>query len=141
MALSLRTTCLYITLALLVFSLAANFITSLDVFPIEVNGGIETDTSEGIVEELTGLSDGLDSIWLIATFSTGAVSLLGSVITRSPTPIAVHLFSVTFWTSYIRALTALNIGAYIPDQFLLLFTAPLIFIFIGAVISILAGGD
>lgn len=133
--------CIVICLLMLVFSLVANLISGLDVFPDVSPVGISAENEAGVLSSLTGLSDpNMNSIWLGVT----GLSFLGAValaaLTRSMTPIGLHLFGTVFWTSWIRMSSVLSYGGYIPSDFLIVFTVGVMFVFIAAIIGLITGG-
>ena len=132
--------CLGFTIMLLAFSLVANFVSALGVFPHTTNIGLDAGDTDDALAELTGLdSPNMQAIFIGVTGLTfiGAVAL--SVLTKTITPIGLHLFGVVFWTSWIRMSSVLGYGGYIPAELLGVFTIGAMFIFIGAIIGMLTG--
>jgi hypothetical protein len=125
----------------ILFNVGFGLIESIDAFPLaegDVPGRSDVDV-DNVLSELTGLSDGMESVWLLIT-SISAVGAVGlSMLTHSVAPIGVYLFSTVFWTSWIRTQSILSVGGYIPGEFLLLITIGMIFLFIAAVIGMLTG--
>jgi len=134
--------CVMIVFFLLGFSLIANFVGSLGIFPDVSNVGISgVNRSEDALRVLTGLEDpSMQSIFVGVTGLSfiGVIALAG--LTRSLIPIGLHLFGLVFWTSWIRMLSVLSYGGYIPGDFLLVFTVGVVFVFIAAIIGLLTGG-
>lgn len=134
--------CMYITIVILIFTLAVNFVSASGFFPVEAEMGfdINESNSSGIFEILTGQSP--IGIWAMLIGSS-AVALIGSVvlafITRSTAVIGVYIFSVVFWASYMTMLYGLDLSNYIPVGLQLIATASLIFIWMGAIIGMLSG--
>jgi len=132
--------CIGFTLLLLAFSLMANFLSVLEVFPHTTNIGLDVDSNEGALQILTGLDEpNMQYIFLGVTGLTfiGAVALC--YLTKQIIPIGIHLFGVIFWTSWIRMTSALGYGGYMPVELLAVFTIGTMFIFIGAIIGMLTG--
>jgi len=101
----------------------------------QLPGDESTDIYMSYVQGITGLSGGLSVLWLGVIGLGGIGATLLSGITGQTTPLAVFIFGEVFWTSWIRSFAAL--GSYIPPEMSLLFTVPVVFIFVGAVIGIL----
>ena len=131
--------CLGFTLLLLCFSLVANFVSALDIFPHTTNIGIDADTNSAL-EQLTGLdSPDMQAIFIGVTGLTFAGAVALAILTKQMIPIGLHLFGVVFWTSWIRMSSVLGYGGYIPVELLAVFTIGAMFIFIGAIIGMLTG--
>lgn len=132
--------CIGFTLFLLAFSLMANFISALEVFPHTTSIGLDAEDTNSALEQLTGLdSPNMQYIFLGAVSLTfiGAVAL--AYLTKQIIPIGIHLFGVIFWTSWVRMSSVLGYGGYIPVELLAVFTIGAVFIFIGAIIGMLTG--
>lgn len=121
-----------------------NFISALwfDTGAIPINtpmgqptGGESTSIYLSYVQGITGLSGGLSALWLILAGVGGGAALVLSGISGQTTPFAVFIFGEVFWTSWIRSFAAL--GSYVPSEISLLFTIPVVLIFVGAVVGIL----
>ena len=131
---------IYLCITIIIFTLAVNFVNSLDAFPIEEKQGVEGVTQENALSKLTGLKDpDMNNLWLLATGIGLAVAGVAAWITKSIVPVGIVLFSDVFWTSWLRMNIVLNIGGYIPGELLLLFTVGVLFVFIAAVIGMLTG--
>ena len=133
--------CLYICFALIAFTLFINFVDGLNAFPVESKAGMEDIDESNALSKLTGLSDDMSAFWLIAVGGTGIGAIALAWLSHSITPVGIHIFSTVFWTSYTRANGVLNTGGYIPDEFLNVFLVLMLFVFIGAVVSMLTGGN
>ena len=130
---------IYLCITIIIFTLAVNFVNSLDAFPTDYESGVTGVTSENALEEISGLKGGMASIWGLAV-GLGAIGAIGlAVLTKQISPIGIYIFSAVFWTSWIRMTSVLNIGGYIPGGLLLLFTVGVLFVFIAAVIGMLTG--
>ena len=139
---SIRTLLIYMTITLLVFTLAINFVDSLNVFPISLSTGMQIDNSTNAIAVVTGNSDNtINSLWTIGVGLGAGAALLGAFVSKSATPIALYIFGSIFWTSYLRALSIITFGGYIPTEYITMFTVGVVFLFVAAFISILAGGD
>lgn len=130
-----------ICLLMLVFTLVANFVSGLGIFPNVANIGTSVGGISDALSRLTGLTDGnMNMIWLGVT----GLSFLGAValaaITRTMIPIGLHLFSLVFWTSWLRMSTIFSYGGYIPVEFIVIFTVGVMFVFIAAIIGLITGG-
>ena len=133
---------MYITIAMLIFSLAINFVSASEFFPVEAETGfdINESNSSDIFQILTGRSP--SGIWTIL-IGASAVALVGSVVlaflTHSTAIIGVYIFSIVFWASYMNMMWVVGIGGYVPAGLQLIGTASLIFIWMGAIIGMLSG--
>ena len=126
---------------MLTFSLVANFVAGLGIFPNVTDIGMEVDDTESALTALTGLSDpNMNAIWIGITGITfiGVVAL--AALTQSMTPIGLHLFGLVFWTSWLRMSSILSYGGYIPEEFLIIVTVGVMFVFIAAIIGLITGG-
>jgi len=131
-------TSVYLCLSIIVFTLAINFVNSLQAFdPYE--SGMTDVNEENALEKISGLSGGMVNIWAVALTLTGGAAIALAWVTKQITPIGIYLFSVVFWTSWIRMWTVTDIGGYIPGEFTILFFVGAIFIFIAAVVGMLTG--
>jgi len=129
----------YFCLVMVIFTLAINFVSALGIFP-PVESGMEVDTSGGatdVVQKISGFSGGLGTMWAIITAASAGVAIVVARIIGNASVIGVWLFSGIFWTSYGRAMTVTNIGGYIGQDFLIMFTVALVFVWIAAVISMI----
>jgi hypothetical protein len=124
---------------MLMFSLSVTFIYNLGIFPMPGNPGIEGINDANVLSRITGLTGGMEGVWLLVTTVSGFGFLMLALLTQSMVPIGLYLFGVVFWTAYLNVASILNVGGFIPGDFLLLFTVGLIFIFIAAVIGMLTG--
>jgi len=132
--------CVGFILLMLTFSLVANFVDGIGAFPHSAEIGPDIDSTDSALSTLTGLSSpSMNTIWLGVTGLTflGAVALC--YLTHSIVPIGLHLFSLVFWTSWIRMSSILSYGGYIPDNLILVFTVGVMFVFIAAIVGILTG--
>ena len=131
---------IWFTMVMLMFTLVLNFIDSLGAFPVDSVPGQQGLDEGNILEKLTGLSNPtMGGIFLIVT-SIGGIAAVGTaVLTHQVSPIGVYLFSVVFWTSYIRINSVLSAGGFIPVEILTIGFVGIMFIFIAAVIGMLTG--
>lgn len=132
--------CVMICLLMLTFSLVANFVDGLGIFPNTSNIGVDVDDTGDALSKLTGLKDAnMNAIFVGVTGLTfiGAVAL--AALTRTITPIGLHIFGLVFWTSWLRMNSILGYGGYIPEDLLIVGTVGVMFIFIAAVVGMLTG--
>lgn len=132
--------CVWFILLMLTFSLIANFVSGLGIFPNVATVGVDIDSDSGALSTLTNLaSPNMSSIFLGVTGLTflGAVAL--SALTRTITPIGLHLFSLVFWASWINMIHIFSTGGYIPSDLILVGTVGVMFVFIAAIIGMLTG--
>jgi len=133
---------LYITIILMLFNLGWGLLRSLDgtVFAESSDqSAINASTDMGVMQQLTGISPSEQNIWGFILTIGAAASLLFSWMVHSLVPTAMYLFGVGFWGSYNATLSAVNIGGYIPGEFMLLVTAAMGFLFLGAMIGLMTG--
>ena len=135
---SLFRTCIYICILVIIFTLVINFVEGMGAFPMETSMGTEVD-EDNALQSITGLSGGMEGIWLIATGIGAGVAVLLSWVSHSLTPIGVYLFSEVFWTSWVRMHSVFSSGGYIPSDLFVIFYVVVIFLFIGAVIGMITG--
>lgn len=128
-------------LLMLTFSLVANFVSFLGVFPnVGGVGPSGINNAEDALVAFTGLSDPtMMAIFLGATTLAfiGAITL--AALTHSIAPIGIHIFGTVFWASWINMLSIFSYGGYVPGEFLLIFTAGVMFVFIAAIVGMLTG--
>lgn len=140
---NLLKTCLYICMLLIIFTLVVNFIDSTSAFDTKIDSGVESQTTDsGVLEVFTNSPDQtVNNIWLVAVGGSliGAVGL--AYLTHSIVPVGIHLFSTVFWTSYLRAWNVMSAGSFTDDisGLMLVFTAAIMFLFIGAIVGMLTG--
>ena len=132
--------CIMICMLVLVFSLVANFVQGLGVYPVEGSPGVDISSTDNALSSLTGLDDpNMNAIFVGVT----SLALLGVIVlayfTRSMIPVGLYFFGTVFWTAWLRMTAVFSYGEYIPGDFLLIFTVGVMFIFIAAIIGILTG--
>jgi len=142
---SLFQICIIITISLFVFNLCVHYVSGMGVFPTGATGGFEPgdDSNETLQRSTVGpdYPGGITmtSMWGFVLTAAGAVGLLVAWLTHSTSVLGVFIFSVAFWASYINTIGIINIGNYIPSGFILIGTAAMGLIWIGAVAGMLSG--
>lgn len=132
--------CIYICFALMFFSLVFNFVESTGAFSSHMSMGQDIDSAGDAISSLTKLDDpDMNSIWAAVTLGSGIAAIALAWITHSVTPIGLWLFGEVFWTSWIRTQSIISIGGYLPENFILIFTVGMMFLFIAAIVGILTG--
>ena len=133
-------TCIYLCFGLIAFNLLFNFVDVFGAFTT-TNPDVGVTVDEGnVLSELTGLTDAsMNGLWLIAVGGTGIAAIGLAWITHSITPVGIHLFSTVFWTAYMRTITVVNYGGYIPGELIVVFTVITLLLFVAAVIGMLTG--
>ena len=132
---------IYFALALVLFSLAINFIDGMAAFPIETEMGTQVNSTDSALQQLTKLKDpNMADIFALTTTVSGIIAVGLAALTRSVVPIGLYVYGAVFWTSWIRAQSILSFGGYMPPEFLLIFTVGVMFIFIASIIGLLTGG-
>lgn len=130
--------CIFICLLLIVFNLTWAFVHSLRVFPIGEEG-ISSGRTSGVIEIFTGLSGGMLGLWeLVSILGLAGAGAISWAI-KSATPIGLFIFADVFWVSYNGTIQIMNIGNYMPAEFLLIATVGITFLFIAAVVGMLTG--
>jgi len=130
----------------MVFTLAVNFMMGLGIFgDIESEYGHETgDNTNDTMSNFTKTPEytsGFDmtTIWGLVFAAEIAGGIAIATLLQDATILGIYIFSTAFWTSFINAWAILGSTGFIPIAFLGLFTVPIFFIFIGAVIGMLSG--
>ena len=137
--------CIFFTIGLMVFTLSINFVGSMNIFGTNPDLGPSVEGNSSEIEKnftkTAGAEGGFDStlLWslIISVEAIGGIGL--ALATQSATILGAYIFGAVFWTSYINAMTIIGAVGFLPLGFLVLFTVPMIFIFIGAVIGMLSG--
>lgn len=136
--------CVYITLCMVIFSLAISFVNALQVFDIEASGSpITNNTSDSVINRLTqnssGLGLGVGELIGIVIVGGGA-GLVIAWATHSTTAIGAFAFSALFWAAYGNMISVVHI--LIPPSlagFLLIGTVAMGFVWVAAVIGMFSG--
>ena len=138
-------TCLYFTILLMAFTLCINFATGLGVFG-EItptwghNIGNTTNTTIQNFTKSEKYNQGIDmnTIWglVIGGGIIGAVAV--AWLLQDATFVGIYIFSFVFWASFINCWGIL-FAVGLPASILTLFSVPIIFIFIGAIVGMLSG--
>lgn len=131
-------TCLFLCIGLIIFTLGLNFVNGLGVFPTEIEAGVGSGSDTSSYFSAFAEKD-TSYIWGLVIGGGVIAGGLISVLTRSIVPVGISIYATVFWTSYLRALGVLNIGNYIPADFLLMFTVGIVFLFIGSIVGMLTG--
>lgn len=146
---SLYNLCIFFTISLTIFSSCVTFVSGLNLFgPIDIQSGL--DTSENTNDSLHRFTHSIDYPSGLGTsdlfgfvLGAGAIAaVIGSIgiayFTGNSAYVGVYLFGVYFWTTFTTAFGIFAIIGF-PLSFILLFTVPIAFIFVGAVIGMLGG--
>ena len=129
-----------ITFMMFIFGALASVIASTSAFPFTEDLGIGITSESDFLSKFTGLSDpSMKALFIGVTGLTfiGAVAL--AVATHSVVPIGLHLFSLVFWSSWVKFSVILSYGGYIPGGLLVIFTVGVMFVFVAAIVGILTG--
>lgn len=129
----------YLSFVMIGFNLSIAFVGTLGAFPVEDIPGTGTVDESSTLTAFTRLTGGMEGVWLMVTSITGIGAIILAIAVKSFIPVGVHLFSVVFWTAYIKSNSILSVGGYIPGDFLAIFFVCMIFLFIAAVIGMLIG--
>ena len=136
--------CLFLTIGMIMFTLTFNFLVGLDVFGVPGAAGIVpgegNETFMGFTtspEYPLGVDPG--NLWTLVLTAAGAIGILVAWITRSTVILGVYIFGFVFWAAYINAFSIIALGGWIPEGFLNMVHAGMIFIFVGAIAGMLSG--
>ena len=136
--------CLGFCLLLLAFTLVANFVDGLGIFPYTSDVGVSGVTEANALTKLTKLTGGMEYIFLgVTTLAlAGTVALCWAI--KNITPLGIYFFSLVFWTSWLRMASVFSYGGggaepYIPVALIGVFTIGVMFVFIGAIIGMMTG--
>ena len=132
---------IWLSILMIVFNLAIGFVASLDVFPVESVPGTGYVEPDNILTTFTGLSGGMENLWLAITTVGLLLSIPLAILTNSLIPVGIDIFATVFWTAYIKSHTVLSVGGYIPTEFLGIFLGVMVIVFIAAIIAMLTGVD
>ena len=145
---SLYQLCIFFTIGITIFSSCVTFVSGLGLFgPADVSYGENSSSMNASIHGYTKSSDhpvglGMGDLFSIVITAGTAAALAGSLIisyiTGSTTYVGIYLFSVYFWSTFTTAFGIFGILG-LPLSLLGLFTVPIAFIFIGAVIGMLSG--
>jgi len=130
----------YLCYLIIIFCVLISFVVGLGYFGDSVAEA--GDAEDNIISSVTGLSDGMDTIWLAVTLGSGVAAVVMAFISHSMIPIGIYLFSVTFWTAYIKGWSMIESFNLIPSElagFILAITVGITLLFIAAVIGMTTG--
>lgn len=145
--------CMSACIFMIILSLSMNVVTILNVFPTSIPSPI-INQSMGNVTEIAGgdifsiIGENIGS--LLSASLLGAAGLVLSVMfatrTGSWSIVAVYLFGMIFWGSWIANLPMFSYGGYFSSfpalsAIYLLITIVMVFLFAGAAIGMLSGGE
>ncbi len=140
---------IYISIALVIFTLCINFISELGVFRTEIETGIViAGSSDNIFQEITELDGGMEYVWGIVLTITGILSVGAAILMHSAIPVGAYLFSAVFWTSYNRCISVINqpmtdgtlLFATEPlASFLVIITVGILFLWAAALVGMFTG--
>jgi len=133
-------TCIYLCLALIVFTMSINFVNAIGAFSAYEETPLEEEvTTDNALEQISGLEGGMASLWALAVGvgALGAVALV--FISKQISPIGIYIFSTVFWTSWLKMNSIININGVMPVELMAIFTVAAIFLFIAAIIGMLTG--
>ena len=138
---TLYQTCFYFSIAIVVVLLAISFVSSLNVWgDVVLEAGVEPgQNTTNAFSAITGLTGGLEFVWLIAAGAGLFVAGLFSFVSRSPTPIAIYIFEIVVWTAYSRSISIISSYTTGIEGFVLIFTLAFVFLTTGAVIGMMSG--
>jgi len=128
-----------------VFNLAIGFVNGLDVFETSydiesVSGDYSNSTFEEATQNTTGVGLSMSSMWGIVIVGV-AGSLVIAAITHSVAAVGVYVFSLVFWASYTNMIVGILPKVLLGSiwGFVIIGTAAMLFIWVGAVVGMLSG--
>ena len=142
--------CVYITITMVLFTLAVNFVSAMNIFQTGIDVGKDVSgNSSNIFSSFTDVSSegytGMNAIWnllLGSAIGLAAGAFLG-LLMHSTVFMGIGLFSGVFWSSYINTIGIINVNnwlmTYPLSLFVVLGTVGMMFIFAGAIIGMLSG--
>jgi len=131
---------LYFTFAMLFATIIGNLVFSTDAFEtVHTAPGYQDINETNALSQLTGLSGGMESVWLIATTIAGITAVGISILVHNVVPIGIYLFGEVFWTSYIKLSGILSVGGFIPEEMLILAGVGMTMLFIAAIVGMFTG--
>jgi hypothetical protein len=136
--------CIYITLFLMVFSLAIDIVGGFQIFGNVGDMGITmgNDTNSTMAKFTNGsvypTSFTIGAIWTIVMTGSTVLGMFLAWVTQDASILGVFIFAGVFWSAFLNSMAIITaIG--IPVLIVMLFTVPIFFIFVGAVIGMLSG--
>lgn len=130
----------FFTFAMLFATIIGNLLFTTGAFTyVDAAPGQQDINESNALSKLTGLSGGMESLWLIATTIAGITAVGISILVHSVVPIGIYVFGEVFWTSYIKLGGILSFGNFIPADLLTLIGVGMIFLFVAAVIGMFTG--
>ena len=138
--------CVFITICMFLFTLSVQYVNGLGIYgDISIQSGSALgDAYNETIQNATvspDYSDGINltTVWALVLTAAGAAGILVAWITRSTAIIGVFIFSAAFWASYVNTLGILQIGGFVDPNFVLIGTAGMGMVWIGAVAGMLSG--
>lgn len=130
----------YFTFAMLFATLVGNLLFTTGAFEtVHVAPGHQDINETNALSKLTGLSGGMEGIWLLVTTIAGVTAVGISILVHSVVPIGIYVFGEVFWTSYIKLSGVLSFGSFLPSDMLIIIGVGMVFLFIAAIIGMLTG--
>jgi len=128
---------IYFCLVMIIFTLAVNFVSALNIFSAVPTGISSSGTPQDIFSEISGFSGGVQYIWVLLLTMAGLFVVFMAKVFNDKAIIGVYIFSAIFWTSFNRCLSVINIGNFIPGDLLTIFVVALLFVWVAAIIGML----
>jgi len=127
-------------LIIILATISISIVSSLYVFTkVDTGMAMDLSSADGVFKTVTGLTGGAQWVWLTIITAGGLGALVVAKLTQSTNMIGVYLFSTVLWTSWIKCLSVIDIGNWVPLEFKVLFTFGVMFLYVGAIIGMLTG--
>jgi len=133
--------CVYYCIALLVFTLAFNLVAATGAFPINSGSGLQNVEDTTVLDQVTSVTGGMNSIFLGFTILTLSGTVILAWALHSLLPIAIYFFGFVFWSSFLSAWGVLTGTGFLGEMqpLFFIFFIVTVFIFIGAIIGMVSG--
>jgi len=130
----------YICFILLLISLCFNVVNTFDAFGVtDVPSGIDLGDTEVVLSHTTSLATP-NMNYIIGLVGLGVAFGVGvGYLTSSIVPVGIGIFGSVFWASFYNTYTVLQVGSYVPQEILTMFTICTVLIFAAAIIGMTTG--
>ena len=142
--------CIMFTIGMFIFSLCVHYVSGLGLYgDTDLSQGLDIgDDANSTIRSATKSNDylggiGVDVVFGLVLTGAGIAGIVVAWLTHSTAIIGVFIFSAAFWAAYLNTLGILNIGfgasSFIDPGFVLIGTAGMGMIWIGAIAGMLSG--
>jgi len=121
-------------------SLCFNVVNTFDAFGVtDVPSGIDLGDTEVVLSHTTSLATP-NMNYIIGLVGLGVAFGVGvGYLTSSIVPVGIGIFGSVFWASFYNTYTVLQVGSYVPQEILTMFTICTVLIFAAAIIGMTTG--